>query len=417
MKILYLSQYFPPEIGATQTRAYEMATGLIRAGHQVTILTEVPNHPEGIIRPEYRGRLWAREDLNGMEVIRVWVKASPTKNLSTRLAFYLSYMINATLAGLLLARGSYDVVFASAPPLFVGGAALVLSRLRRLPLVFEVRDLWPQSAIELGEIKNPWAIRLAERLESLCYQRSARLVAVTQGILQELLRRGYPEGKLTYIPNGANTALYQPRPKDPEIVKRLGLEGKFVAIYTGLHGLIHGMEAIIESARTLRDQRDLLFLLVGGGVRKSELKAMAERYGLENVLFLPEQPESELPRYLSCADIGLATTKRLKLCEGTLPVKMFSYMACGLPVILAVKGEAREVLEEARAGIPVEPEDPGQLAAAILRLRDDPALRQEYGRNGREFVTKRYDRRKLAAELEGVLREVTGEVTSEKDRP
>ena len=407
MRVLYLSQYFPPEIGATQTRAREMATGLIEAGHQITVVTEVPNHPEGIIRPEYRGRLWARERGDGIDVIRVWVKVSPTKSLVARLAFYWSYMASATLAGLLLARGSYDLIYATSPPLFVGGAALALSRLRRLPLVFEVRDLWPQSAIELGELHNPRAIRMAEALEGLCYQRSVRMVAVTRGILQELLRRGHPEEKLVWIPNGANTVLYQPRPKDPEIVKGLGLEGKFVAIYTGLHGLIHGMECIIECARILRDQKDLLFLLLGGGVKKGELKAMAEGYGLRNILFLPEQPESELPRYLSCADAGLATTKRLKLCEGTLPVKMFSYMACGLPVILAVNGEAREVLTEAGAGLHVEPENPVQLAQAVMRLKENAPLKEEYGRKGRDFVMRHYDRKKLAERLEKVLREVT----------
>ncbi|HEC33773.1 MAG TPA: glycosyltransferase WbuB, partial [Chloroflexi bacterium] len=175
MRVLYLSQYFPPEVGATQTRAYEMATGLIRAGHQVTMLTEVPNHPEGIIRPEYRGRFWTRETLDGIDVIRVWVKTAPVKTMRTRLAFYLTYMLNATLAGLVLARGRYDVVYATSPPLFVGGAALALSLLRRIPLVFEVRDLWPESAVALGELENPRFIRWATWLEECCYRRAWRI--------------------------------------------------------------------------------------------------------------------------------------------------------------------------------------------------------------------------------------------------
>lgn len=411
MRILYLSQYFPPEIGATQTRAYEMALGLIQSGHQVTVLTEVPNHPEGIIRQGYRGRLWMRDRLNGIDVIRVWVKTSPAKNLSTRLAFYLSYMVNATVAGLALASGHYDVVYTTSPPLLVGGAGLALSILRRLPFVFEVRDLWPESAVELGELNNRWAIRMAEGMERICYRRSARIVAVTRGIYNRLHGRGVPEKKLTWIPNGANIELYQPRPKDREIGERLGLEGKFVVIYAGLHGLIHGMDAIIDCARMLRGRNDIVFLLVGGGVRKRDLISLAQDYGLGNVIFLPEQPESELARYLSCADLGLATTKKLALCEGTLPVKMFSYMACGLPVLLAACGEAKGVLEEARAGIVVEPENPLQLCEAILQLNENPALRQEYGRNGRDFVVRNFSRKDLAIRLEKVLQQVTGELS------
>src|SRR5574342_1417632 len=182
MRILYLSQYFPPEVGATQTRAYEMARGLVRAGHQVTMIAEVPNHPSGIIPPRYRGKLYERSLWYGIEVIRVWVKASPVKNFRGRMAFYLSYMLMAALAGLSLARGKYDVIYTTSPPLFAGAAGLTLSYLRRIPLVFEVRDLWPESAVALGELRHPRAIKLAELLEKRCYQRARAIVVVTSGI-------------------------------------------------------------------------------------------------------------------------------------------------------------------------------------------------------------------------------------------
>ena len=224
MRILYLSQYFPPEVGATQTRAYEMAQGLIRAGHRVTMLTEVPNHPEGIIRPEYRGRFWVRETLDGIDVIRVWVRTTPVKTMRTRLAFYISYMLNAALAGLLLARGRYDVIYATSPPLFVGGAALALSYLRHIPLVFEVRDLWPESAVALGELTNPCFIRWATWLEERCYARARRIIVVTQGIHDRLIERGLSAEKLVLIPNGANTDLFRPRPDEGAALRReLGL--------------------------------------------------------------------------------------------------------------------------------------------------------------------------------------------------
>jgi glycosyltransferase involved in cell wall biosynthesis len=181
MRILYLSQYFPPEVGATQTRAYEMAHHLATAGHHVTVITEFPNHPKGIIPSEYRGKLYEHTTFDDIEVIRVWVKTSPTKTFWSRMAFYLSYMLNSTIAGLFLARGQYDVLYATSPPLFVGGAALALSYLRRIPLFFEVRDLWPESAIEMGELSNPKIISVAKWLEKACYGRAKQIVVVTQG--------------------------------------------------------------------------------------------------------------------------------------------------------------------------------------------------------------------------------------------
>ncbi len=175
MHILYLSQYFPPEVGATQTRAYEMARGLVRAGHRVTMLTEVPNHPSGIVPPAYRGKWFERSELDGIDVLRVWVKASPVKTFKSRMAFYLSYMANATLVGALKARGPFDVVYATSPPLFVGAAGLALHGLKRAPFVFEVRDLWPESAVALGELRSPRAIAWAGKLEELCYNRASRV--------------------------------------------------------------------------------------------------------------------------------------------------------------------------------------------------------------------------------------------------
>ncbi len=209
MRILYLSQYFPPEAGATQTHAYEMAHNFVRLGHAVTMLAEFPNHPSGIIPAEYSGKLYERADLDGIDVIRVWVKASPIKSFRSRMLFYLTYMLNASLAGLFLARQPYDLVYASSPPLLVGGAALFLSKIRRLPLVFEVRDLWPESAVALGELTNPRSIALAARLEEACYRNARRVVVVTQGIFDRLVERGISPDKLSLVPNGANVEMFQ----------------------------------------------------------------------------------------------------------------------------------------------------------------------------------------------------------------
>jgi colanic acid biosynthesis glycosyl transferase WcaI len=407
MRILYLSQYFPPEVGATQTRAYEMARHLVSAGHQVTMLTEVPNHPSGIVPPEYRGKLFERADLDGIDVIRVWVKASPTKTFVKRMQFYLSYMLSATLAGLLLAHGRYDLIYATSPPLSVGGAALALSYLRRIPLVFEVRDLWPESAVVLGEMTNPRAVALAGKLEEMCYNRARCVVVVTEGIQRRLWERGFGR-KAVLIPNGANTELFHPDAQAGKLLRaELGLEDKFLIVYAGIHGVAQGLETVLLAARllSLRPQEapETHFLFVGEGPRKAGLLDLRDKLALSNVTMLSEQPRSQMPAYLSAADLALVPLRRLELFRGALPSKIFDAWACACPVLLSIDGEARQVLEQANGGVFIAPEDEEQMAQAVLQLKDDPDRLRHYGQNGRRFVEANYSRTRLATRLESLL--------------
>lgn len=404
MRILYISQYFPPEVGATQTRAYEMASNLVRMGHHVTMLTEIPNHPAGIIPPEYRGKLYERADLDGIDVIRVWVKASPVKNFRSRMFFYLSFMLNAVLGGLLLARGKYDLIYATSPPLFVGGAALILSVLRRTPLVFEVRDLWPESAVALGELSNPRAIAWATRLEEACYCRARAVVVVTHGIRDRLLERGIPTEKLHVIPNGANVELFQFHPRGRENIRdELGLRGKFVAIYAGIHGIAQGLETVVEAARRLRDRQDIHFLMVGDGPKKTQVAALVQQYNLPNLTLLPAQPRERIPEYLSAADVALAPLRNIALFEGALPSKIFDAWACERPVLLSVDGEARRILETVGGGIFVAPEDPDAMTQAVLSLQSAPETLKKMGAQGRDYTVEYYSRRAQAEELAALL--------------
>jgi colanic acid biosynthesis glycosyl transferase WcaI len=409
MRVLYLSQYFPPEVGATQTRAYEMARHLVLAGHQVTMLTEVPNHPSGIVPDEYRGKLYERVDLDGIDVIRVWVKASPDKTFVTRMMFYLSYMVNAALVGLSLAHGHYDVVYATSPPLFVGGAALALSYLRRVSLVFEVRDLWPESAVALGELANPRAAMLAGKLEEMCYNRARYVVVVTEGIQRRLVERGYGQ-KVVLVPNGANTELFYANPTTGAALRSdLGLNDKFIVLYAGIHGVAQGLEMMLEAARQLHEEHGIHFLLVGEGPKKEELLALRDRLGLDNVTMLAQRPRAEMPAFFSAADVALVPLRKLELFQGALPSKMFDAWACSCPVILSINGEARQVLGRAQAGLFVEPEDADGLARAVLELRDDPDRLHHYGAQGRRFVEAHYSRQRLAARLEQLLTGVVEE--------
>jgi glycosyltransferase involved in cell wall biosynthesis len=408
MRILYLSQYFPPEIGATQTRAYEMARHLASSGHKVTVLTEVPNHPSGIIPPEYRGRLYERTKMEGIEVIRVWVKASPEKTFKTRMLFYITYMIGAALAGLLLARERYDIIYATSPPLFVGGAALALSYTRRIPLVFEVRDLWPESAVALGEMSHSRAVALAGKLEETCYNRARCVVVVTEGIRQRLMERGFG-AKLALIPNGANTDLFRRDPQAGAALRaELGLSEQFLVVYAGIHGVAQGLETVLDTARQFRAVPDVHFLFVGEGPKKGELLDLRNRLKLDNVTMLTERARTEMPAFLSAADLALVPLRKLELFEGAVPSKMFDAWACGCPVLLSIDGEARRLMKTAQAGVFVEPENVTQMTQAILQLKNDPDRLRSYGENGRRFVEANYSRQRLALRLEELLLEIVG---------
>lgn len=406
MRILYVTQYGPPEIGATQTRAWEMASGLVRAGHRVTILTEFPNHPAGVIPDSYRGRWFERDDKDGVEILRVRVAASPDKGFARRLLFYGSFVFMAIVAGLFRTRGRYDLLYVTSPPLFAGVVGLVLGALRRTRMVFEVRDLWPESAVQLGELRNRRVIRLSTWLENTCCRKARHVVTVTDTIRRDLLARGLPEGKVTRIANGADVERFRPRAADPDVRARYDIpEGRFVAAYTGLHGLAHDLGTILEAARILQDEGGFFFLMVGDGPRKEAARERARELGVTDVAFHPAVPEDELARLLGVVDVGLDCRRRLAISEGTLPVKMFTYLACGVPVVLGIEGEAEALVNAAEAGVTVPPESPQELAAAIRALRDDPERCAAMGLRGRGLVEERYSRAAQARELAGLLEE------------
>lgn len=404
MRILYLSQYFYPEVGATQTRAYEMARHLVQAGHHVTMLCEFPNHPSGIIPQRYRGKLYERDDLEGIDILRVWVKASPEKRFGTRMLFYLSYMFSAILAGVFLVRGRYDAIYATSPPLFVGGAGWVLSHLRRTPLFFEVRDLWPASAIALGELTSQRAIAWATRLEEMCYNRATAIIPVAQGSKDKLIERGFPASKIALIPNGSNTDLFRPDPEAGQRIRRdLGLPS-FVLAYAGTHGIAQGLEVVLRAAEMLQDQPDIHFLFIGEGPVKAELLAFKAQHQLDNVTMLAEQPMVDIPAYLSAANAALVPLRKTELFQHVVPSKIFDAWACACPVLLGVDGEARQLLETAQAGLFFEPENAEALAAAISRLHGQPERAVQMGRNGRRYVQANYSRQRMAERLERLLR-------------
>jgi glycosyltransferase involved in cell wall biosynthesis len=404
MRILYLSQYFPPEAGATQTRAYEMASNFVKLGHQVTVIAEIPNHPSGIIPPNYRGKWIERADLDGIDVIRVWVKTSPAKSFGQRMVFYLSYMVASSLAGIFMARGRFDFIYATSPPLFVGASALAISKVRRIPLIFEVRDIWPESAIALGELSNPTSIRWATRLEQACYTQARKIIVVTHGIRTRLLERGIPGDKIECIPNGANTELFQFRSEARSRIRtELGLQDKFIAIYAGIHGLAQGLDSVVQAAHLMKEQADVHILFIGEGPKKSELVHLSRQLDLSNLTLLPEQPREIIPDYLSAADVALIPLRNLEIFSSALPSKMFDAWACQLPILLSVSGEARALLESCQGGIYIPPEDPVAMRDGILFCRSNLSNARKWGENGRRFTEAHYSRSAQALRLADIL--------------
>lgn len=402
MKILYISQYFPPEVGATQNRAVEMAENLVRLGHEVTVLTEFPNHPRGIIPPEYRRRWYQVARLRGIRVIRVWVYARPVKTFLTRIGFYLTFMVNAAVVGTLV-RGRYDIVYATSPPYFVGVTGLWLSLVKRARFVFEVRDLWLKSAAELGELSNPHLLRLSGWLDKLYYRRARRIIAVTKGIYNELAARGLEE-KLHLIYNGTNCDLMYDRGEGRR--HELGWQGKFVVMYAGVLGIAQGLEQICAVIARFKAEKEFLFAFVGEGPVKHKIEQLQKELELDNLVLTGEVSREEIAEYISAADCCLVPLKKREIFLGALPSKMFDVMACSRPLILSVDGEARALVERVGAGLFVEPENGPALRQAILTLHSDAEMRRRMGAAGRQFVENNFSRRQAAIELEGVLQDV-----------
>jgi glycosyltransferase involved in cell wall biosynthesis len=407
MRILFFTQYYPPEVGATQNRMHFFASHLARCGHEVTVITEVPNHPTGIILPGFRRLLWKRSTEDGVRVIRVWVKTGPKKTFLVRMGFYVTYAVNGLLAALGLAGRRYDVVFATSPPLTVGWPAYVYSKLRRVPLVLDIRDLWPVLAVELGEMKNRWAVALARRLELLLYRNASRVTAVTKGFVRYIAEQGYPAERIVLLPNGTMPEVFHPVPRDEALRTSLGLEGKFVIGFFGNHGIAQDLENILEAARLLQSDRRFVFLLVGDGPVKAALRARQEQLRLDNVVWHDQVPQSRVLPLVMQADAVLVPLKRLELFKTFIPSKLFDFMACARPVLLQVDGEAREILEEAKAGIFVPPGEPAVLAAAIGDLAQQTAAElEQMGQRGLAYVKRHFLRERQAAALEVLLREV-----------
>lgn len=412
VKILYVSQYFPPEMGAPAARASELAQHWTNAGHTVSVLTGFPNHPTGIVPAEWRGRLRQltfHEKVGSVDVYRTWLWPLPNRKAHERMRNYASFCMSAAFRGMTLPRP--DVIIATSPQLLVGLAGWWLAFVRRIPFVFEVRDLWPESlaAVGVGN-ENSLLHHSLSAVANFLYRHADHIVVVTPAFKDHLiLHRKVPAEKISVVENGVETDLFSPgTPAAANALRQeVGVEGKLVVCYVGTMGMAHGLETLLDAAAQLQSRSpDVLFLLIGEGAEKQRIQALAQSRGLTNVRFFDQQPREKIPAFISASDVCLVLLKKTEVFKTVIPTKMLEFMSCGRPVVLGVDGQARKIIEEAQAGIVIEPENSTALREAIQRLATDRDLRQQLGSRGREYIVRHLSRSQTAEDYIHVLIQV-----------
>lgn len=408
MRILFLTDNFPPEVNAPASRTFEHCREWVRAGHQVTVITGVPNFPKGELLDGYRNYPWQWQDMAGIRVLRVFTYITANQGFARRTLDYLSFMVTSFLAGLVIKRP--DVIIGTSPQFFTACSAWMLSWLRRRPFVFELRDLWPESIKAVQAMRHPFWLQRLERIEHFLYRQASLVVSVTQSFRERLVAAGIERRRIAVVTNGVDRNRYRPQPRDARLAARLGLDGSFVVGYVGTHGLAHALETLLDAAALSQEQdrgASCVFLFLGDGARKEALRIEAGRRGLRNVVFVDTVPKSEVVKYWALLDASIIHLRQSPLFEGVIPSKLFESMAMGVPILHGVRGESADIVAADQAGLTFPPQDAQALHAAICRLRDDPALRERLRRNGL-MAARRHDRIQRAAAMLEHLRALTG---------
>lgn len=412
MHILFLTHYFPPEVNAPATRTYENARRWVEKGHKVTIITCAPNHPYGILYPGYHNQWFQWETMDGIQVLRVKTFLSANKGVKKRILNYISYMITAVIFCRLPKHP--DVLVSTSPQFFCGAAGYIVSSIRRIPWVLEIRDLWPESIVAVGALQNKWIIKLLEGIETFLYRKADHVVALTQAFKNHIQQRKVPENRISVITNGADLDHFSPIPKENHWRKANGLKGKFIASYVGTHGMAHGLDTVLKAADRLRLREDIVFVLVGSGAERDHLIEKRKEMGLNNVLMLPQQPKDKIPDILGASNACMVLLKDTPLFRTVIPSKIFEAMAMKRPVILGVKGESQTIIEEANCGLCIKPENDQALSEAVLELAGNTEQCEKLGNNGYAFVRSRYNRDALAVNFLNTLQRLTGKIGSEQ---
>ena len=401
MRILFLSHYFPPEVNAPATRTYEHCREWVAQGHSVTVVSCVPHHPMGRAYPGYTNKFFSVEEKDGIKVIRLLTYITANEGFLKRTFNYVFYMLMAVIAAPFI--GKADVVISTSPQFFNGLAGYFVSRIKRAPWLLEIRDLWPESIVAVGAIKNRRVIATLEWIERFVYRKADHIVSVTQAFKRHIAKCGASEDKISVIRNGVDLSRFQATDIDSALAEKWGLQGKFVAAYVGTHGMAHGLDTLLDAAELLNEQDNIVFLMVGDGAERERLHSEKERRGLTNVIMQPQQGKELMPAIWAMTDVSLVLLKKLDLFKTVIPSKIFESMAMSTPIVLGVEGEVKDIIKASGAGVCIEPESASQLAAAVAKLA---ANRQQYMALqgcGRKYVSANFDRRELAGNYLEVL--------------
>ncbi len=397
MKILFLTDNFPPETNAAASRVMERARYWVKWGHEVCILTSAPNKPQGRVYPGYKNAWRTVEMVEGIRVVRVKTFIAANEGSVLRILDFLSYMITAIMFGVFEQKP--DVVAATSPQFFTGVSGWALAKVFRVPFVFEIADLWPAALGAVGVIDSNWILWPLERLELFLYHQARRVVTLTESFRADLMRRKVSAEKVKTIINGVEMHAFYPTATDLALVESLGLQGQFVVAYIGTLGLSHGLESILKAAQLLAGKSSVHFLFVGSGSELARLKLLKQELGLSNVTFVEQKPKAEIVKYWSICDMALVSLRDGPILSTVIPSKIFEAMACGKPVILAgPPGEASKIVLESGCGCVVPAENPEALALKLLELTHDHELRARYTRDS-FAAAKNYSRERQAREM------------------
>ncbi len=401
MKLLIHTQYFPPEVGAPQNRLYELALRLQKLGVEVTVLTAMPNYPNMEIHKEYKGKKYIFENMDGLEVHRSSIYVSKSKSIVKRLLNYFSFVWSSYWIGKSKLGQNFDFILCESPPLFLGISSYLLAKNKKAKFIFNVSDLWPESAEKLGLVTNKFFLQLATYLEEYLYKKSTLITGQTQGIVENISTR-FPKKDVYWLPNGVDLAYFKTDTIEENIWREengFRKEDKLF-LYAGIIGHAQGLETLINAAESLKSKTDLKIVLVGAGPCLKDLKELAQLKKLSNVIFLEMVSKKEMPTILKSVDAAIIPLKKLDLFKGAIPSKIFETLAMEVPILLGVEGEAKQLfIEDAKAGLFFEPENALELSEQIEKILSDPSKMIEMGRNGRIYVMNNFNRDTLAKEF------------------
>ena len=412
MKILLIHQYFLEKGDGGGSRFNEMTKVWAAQGHVITVLSGMVHYASGEKPIKYKGKFILIENqfYKNVDVVRCHVSESYNTNFLGRLWAYFSFVFSSIFAGLFKIKGKYDVIVVTSPPLFVGITAYVLSKIKGLPFVFEIRDLWPESAIDTGVLKNKVIIKFAFWFEKFIYKKATLINVLTPAFRDKLINeKKVPKEKVIFIPNAADFSLAEEIDQDfkaAKFKKNLGLEGKFVITYVGAHGVANHLIQLIDAAEKLTET-NVIFQLIGAGMKKEELLKQVANRNLKNVIFRDSVSKKEVFKYILASDVGASVLKKVAAFKTIYSNKSFDYMSCKKPILLAIDGVSRELVNDAKCGVYVEPENTNAIVSGVLELlaKDKNELNQ-MGINGYNFAKNHFDREKLAKEYTSKIQEI-----------